>query len=67
MSGFFHQTNLSFQYDFLLKITLTHDNVKQACANATIFDINFLNINCMTSDVTIDNVLTNVFTFCPVT
>jgi len=61
-----NQTTLEKDDDIDVKITLNYYNIKQICTNATSIDFDQLNINFVTSDVTIDRVLAIVFTFCPV-
>jgi hypothetical protein len=62
-----NQTTLEKDDDIDVKITLNYYNIKQICTNATSIDFDQLNINFVTSDVTMDRVLAIVFTFCPVT
>ncbi len=53
--------------DIDVKISLTNNNVSQICNNAMSFDFDQLNLNFVTSDVTVDRVVAIVFTFCQAT
>ncbi len=60
-----NRTTLDKSNDIDAKNKLTHDSVKKTSAKTTNVDIDYLNINCITSYTTIIFVLSSTYTYMP--